>query len=77
MKIVDKPIIYRTIQATVEHKGKQYDVIYSEDINGTEIEIWELDSIGLHEKELDEENGLWKKILDFFERETEDIEQFN
>ena len=76
MKIIDKPVIYRTIQATVEHKSKQYDVVYSEDINGTEIEIWELDSIGLHEKELDEENDLWKKILEFFERETEDIEQF-
>ena len=76
MKLKWTPKLFRTIIGEVEHKGKQYEVIYSEDVNGTEVEIWELDSIGLHEKELDGENSLWKKILEFFERETEDIEQF-
>ena len=77
MKIIDKPVIYRTIEATVEHKGKQYDILYSEDINGTEVEIWELDEIGLHEKEVDIESDLGIKLIEFFEIETQDIEQFN
>jgi len=78
MKLKGKPILLRTIKGEVEHKGKVYEVTIdqiSEDEN--DLEIWELGLEGFeYIKEIDSDSKLGEKLVEFFERETEDIEQF-
>jgi hypothetical protein len=77
MKIVDKPVLYRTITTVVRHNGKSYDVYVKEDINCTNYEIRKIDENGdVEEDEIGDEK-LRKKIIDFLEYELEDFELFN
>ena len=77
MKIVDKPVLYRTIITVVEHESKSYDVHVKEDINCTNYEIREIDeNDDIEEDEIGDEK-LRKEIIDFLEYELEDFELFN
>jgi hypothetical protein len=77
MKIIDKPILYRTITTVVRHNSKSYDVYVREDINCTNYEIRKIDENGdVEEDEIGDEK-LRKKIIDFLEYELEDFELFN
>ena len=77
MKIIDKPVLYRTITTLVEHEGKKYDVYIKEDINCTNYEIREIDeNEDVEEDEIGDEK-LRKEIIDFLEYELEDFELFN
>ena len=77
MKIIDKPVLYRTITTQVVHKGQSYDIYSKEDINCTNYEIRERDENGdVEEDEIGNEK-LRKKIIDFLEYELEDFELFN
>ena len=77
MKIIDKPILYRTITTVVRHNSKSYDVYIKEDINCTNYEIRKIDENGdVEEDEIGDEK-LRKKIIDFLEYELEDFELFN
>jgi hypothetical protein len=77
MKIVDKPILYRTITTVVRHNSKSYDIYIKEDINCTNYEIRKIDENGdVEEDEIGDEK-LRKKIIDFLEYELEDFELFN
>jgi len=77
MKIVDKPVLYRTINTVLKHKGKKYDVYIKEDINCTNYEIREIDeNEDVEEEEIGDEK-LRKEIIDFLEYELEDFELFN
>ena len=77
MKIVDKPVLYRTITTVVRHNSKSYDVYVKEDINCTNYEIRKIDENGdVEEDEIGDEK-LRKKIIDFLEYELEDFELFN
>jgi hypothetical protein len=77
MKIIDKPVLYRTITTQVVHKGKSYDIYIKEDINCTNYEIREIDENGDVEEEEIGDEKLRKKIIDFLEYELEDFELFN
>ena len=57
MKIIDKPVLYRTITTQVVHRGKSYDIYIKEDINCTNYEIREIDENG----DVEEYNGLSKQ----------------
>ena len=77
MKIIDKPVLYRTITTVVRHNSKSYDVYIKEDINCTNYEIRKIDENGdVEEDEIGDEK-LRKKIIDFLEYELEDFELFN
>jgi hypothetical protein len=77
MKIVDKPILYRTITTVVRHNSKSYDIYIKEDIDCTNYEIRKIDENGdVEEDEIGDEK-LRKKIIDFLEYELEDFELFN
>jgi hypothetical protein len=77
MKIIDKPVLYRTITTVVRHNSKSYDVYVREDINCTNYEIRKIDENGdVEEDEIGDEK-LRKKIIDFLEYELEDFELFN
>jgi hypothetical protein len=77
MKIIDKPILYRTITTVVRHNSKSYDIYIKEDINCTNYEIRKIDENGdVEEDEIGDEK-LRKKIIDFLEYELEDFELFN
>ena len=77
MKIIDKPVLYRTITTVVGHEGKSYDVYIKEDINGNNYEIREIDeNEDVEEDEIGDEK-LRKEIIDFLEYELEDFELFN
>ena len=77
MKIIDKPVLYRTITTVVGHEGKSYDVYIKEDINCTNYEIREIDeNEDVEEDEIGDEK-LRKEIIDFLEYELEDFELFN
>jgi hypothetical protein len=77
MKIVDKPVLYRTITTVVRHNSKSYDIYIKEDINCTNYEIRKIDENGdVEEDEIGDEK-LRKKIIDFLEYELEDFELFN
>jgi hypothetical protein len=77
MKIIDKPVLYRTITTVVRHNSKSYDVYVKEDINCTNYEIRKIDENGdVEEDEIGDEK-LRKKIIDFLEYELEDFELFN
>lgn len=73
MKLNNKPSLYRTIIGEVEHKGKVYQVTIEqigEDENS--FDIFEIkDDISVNP-----DSDLGKELIEFFERETEDIEQF-
>lgn len=77
MKIVDKPILYRTITTVVRHNSKSYDIYIKEDINCTNYEIRKIDENGDVEEEEIGDEKLRKKIIDFLEYELEDFELFN
>ena len=78
MKLKGKPLLFRTVRGEVEHKKKLYEVIIaqiSEDEN--DFEIWELREDGTrYLGEMDPDSDLGIKLIEFFLRETEDIEQF-
>ena len=77
MKIIDKPVLYRTITTVVGHEGKKYDVYIKEDINCTNYEIREIDeNEDVEEDEIGDEK-LRKEIIDFLEYKLEDFELFN
>ena len=73
MKLNNKPSLYRTIIGEVEHKGKVYQVTIEqigEDENS--FDIFEIkDDISVNP-----DSDLGKELIEFFLRETEDIEQF-
>ena len=79
MKIKGQPILLRTIIGEVERKGKVYEVTIeqiSDDEN--DFEIWELQKDGTrYLGEIDPDSDLGRELIEFFEIETQDIEQFN
>ena len=77
MKLKGKPLLFRTIMGEVEHKGKLYEVTIKEDLTENDFEIWELDDMSSHVEEVDTASKLGEELIEFFSRETEDIEQFN
>jgi len=77
MKLKSKPLLFRTIMGEVSHKGKVYQVTIKEDLTENDFEIWELDDMGSFLEEVDTDSKLGEELIEFFSRETEDIEQFN
>ena len=76
MKLKSKPLLFRTIMGEVQHKGKLYEVTIKEDLTENDFEIWELDDMSSHVEEVDTASKLGEELIEFFSRETEDIEQF-
>lgn len=76
MKLKGKPLLFRTITGEVKHKGKLYEVTIKEDLTENDFEIWELDDMSSHVEEVDTDSKLGEELIEFFSRETEDIEQF-
>ena len=74
MKLKGKPILLRTVIGEVEHKGKVYQVTIEQiSENENDFDIFEIkDDISVNP-----DSDLGKELIEFFERETEDIEQFN
>ena len=77
MKLKGKPLLFRTITGEVKHKGKLYEVTIKEDLTENDFEIWELDDMSSHVEEVDTDSKLGEELIEFFSRETEDIEQFD
>jgi len=77
MKLKGKPLLFRTIMGEVKHKGKLYEVTIKEDLTENDFEIWELDDMSSHVEEIDTASKLGEELIEFFSRETEDIEQFD
>jgi hypothetical protein len=77
MKLKGKPLLFRTIIGEVNHKGKVYQITFREDLSENHYEIFLLDEMGSLEEEISLDSDLGIKLTDFFNRETEDIEQFN
>ena len=77
MKLKGKPLLFRTITGEVKHKGKLYEVTIKEDLTENDFEIWELDDMSSHVEEIDTASKLGEELIEFFSRETEDIEQFD
>ena len=73
MKLKGKPILLRTVIGEVEHKGKVYQVTIEQiSENENDFDIFEIkDDISVNP-----DSDLGKELIEFFERETEDIEQF-
>ena len=76
MKLKGKPLLFRTIIGEVKHKKKLYEVTIREDLTENDFEIWELDDMSSHVEEVDTDSKLGEELIEFFSRETEDIEQF-
>ena len=70
-------LLFRTIIEEVNHKGKVYQITFREDLSENHYEIFLLDEMGSLEEEISLDSDLGIKLTDFFNRETEDIEQFN
>ena len=77
MKLNKEPLLFRTIIGEVKHKGKVYQITFREDLSENHYEVFLLDEMGSLEEEISLDSDLGIKLTDFFERETEDIEQFN
>lgn len=76
MKLKGTPILLRTIVGEVEHKKKLYQVTIQENETENDYDIFEIDSSGLPSDMIEVDSELGMKLIEFFERETEDIEQF-
>ena len=76
MKLKGQPKLLRTIIGQVEHKKKLYEIVIQENETENDYEIFEIDSAGLLSDMIEVDSDLGKELIEFFERETEDIEQF-
>ena len=77
MKLNKKPLLLRTIIGEVKYKSRVYQITFREDLSENHYEVFLLDEMGSLEEEISLDSDLGIKLTDFFERETEDIEQFN
>ena len=76
MKLKGQPKLLRTVIGQVEHKKKSYEIVIQENETENDYEIFEIDSAGLPSDMIEVDSDLGKELIEFFERETEDIEQF-
>lgn len=76
MKLKGQPKLLRTIIGQVEHKKRVYGILIMENETENDYEIYEIDSASLPSSIVGVDSDLGKELIEFFERETEDIEQF-
>ena len=76
MKLKGQPKLLRTIIGQVEHKKRVYETLIMENETENDYEIYEIDSASLPSVMIGVDSDLGKELIEFFERETEDIEQF-
>ena len=76
MKLKGQPKLLRTIIGQVERKKKVYEILIMENETENDYEIYEIDSASLPSSMIEVDSDLGKELIEFFERETEDIEQF-
>lgn len=75
MKLKGQPKLLRTIVGQVERKRKVYEITIQENETENDYEIFEIEH-GLPSDMIEVDSDLGKELIEFFERETEDIEQF-